>query len=68
MRIFEYYNPLKVSKYIKNLFDGRLYIKDISGFKFEKWKILMPKIHDNRHFSMMLKVNRQVLLLQSEIG
>ncbi|MEX0633956.1 DUF1107 family protein [Serratia ureilytica] len=31
-------------------------------------KILPPKIRDKRHFSVMSEVNRQVLLLQAEMG
>ncbi|NIG98970.1 MAG: DUF1107 domain-containing protein [Serratia symbiotica] len=68
MKIFQYYNPLKVGKYVKTLFRGRLYIKDIGAFEFDKEKILMPKIHDKRHISVMSEVNRQVLLLQSDMG
>ncbi|MGO2466265.1 MAG: DUF1107 family protein, partial [Serratia proteamaculans] len=34
MRIFQRYNPLKVAKYVKTLFRGRLYIKDVGAFEF----------------------------------
>lgn len=68
MRIFQRYNPLKVAKYVKTLFRGRLYIKDVGAFEFDEGKILPPKIRDKRHFSVMSEVNRQVLLLQAEMG
>ncbi|HFF8968965.1 DUF1107 domain-containing protein [Serratia marcescens] len=68
MRIFQRYNPLKVAKYVKTLFRGRLYIKDVGAFEFDEGKILPPKIRDKRHFSVMSEVNRQVLLLQTENG
>lgn len=38
MKIFQYYNPLKVEKYVKTLFRGQLYIKDIGAFEFDKGK------------------------------
>ncbi|HGM5492692.1 TPA: DUF1107 domain-containing protein [Serratia fonticola] len=68
MRIFQRYNPLKVATYVKTLFRGRLYIKDVGAFEFDKGKILLPKIRDKRHFNVMSEVNRQVLLLQTEMG
>jgi hypothetical protein len=68
MRIFQRYNPLKVAKYVKTLFRGRLNIKDVGAFEFDEGKILPPKIRDKRHFSVMSEVNRQVLLLQTEMG
>ncbi|BFO07852.1 Protein of uncharacterised function (DUF1107) [Serratia rubidaea] len=68
MRIFQRYNPLKIAKYVKTLFRGRLYIKDVGAFEFDKGRILVPKVRDKRHLSVMSEVNRQVLLLQSEMG
>lgn len=68
MRIFQRYNPLTVAKYVKTLFRGRLYIKDVGAFEFDKGKILIPKVRDKRHFSVMSEVNRQVLVLQAEMG
>lgn len=59
MRIFQRYNPLKVAKYVKTLFRGRLYIKDVGAFEFDEGKILPPKIRDKRHFSVMSEVNRR---------
>lgn len=38
MRIFQRYNPLKVAKYVKTLFRGRLYIKDVGAFEFDEGK------------------------------
>ena len=52
MKIFQRYNPLQVAKYVKILFRGRLYIKDVGAFEFDKGKIL----------------NRQVLRLQTEMA
>ncbi|MDN5679038.1 MAG: DUF1107 domain-containing protein [Ewingella sp.] len=68
MRIFQRYNPLKVAKYVKTLFRGRLYIKDVGAFEFDHGKILLPKVRDKRHFSVMSEVNRQVMHLQAEMG
>ncbi|WP_323098170.1 DUF1107 family protein, partial [Serratia marcescens] len=45
-----------------------LYIKDVGAFEFDEGKILPPKIRDKRHFSVMSEVNRQVQLLQAEVG
>ncbi|KEY59747.1 DUF1107 domain-containing protein [Serratia sp. DD3] len=68
MKIFQRYNPQRVAKYVKILFRGRLYIKDVGAFEFDKGKILLPKVRDLRHFSVMSEVNQQVSLLQAEIG
>ncbi len=43
MRIFQRYNPMKVAKYVKILFRGRLYIKDVGAFEFDQGKILSQK-------------------------
>lgn len=66
MKIFQQYNPLQIAKYVKILFKGRLYIRNIGAFEFDKGKILMPRVKDKRHFSVMSEVNRQVLRLQME--
>ncbi|MEX0445054.1 DUF1107 domain-containing protein [Xenorhabdus sp. SGI246] len=68
MKIFRHYNPLKIALYVKTLFRGRLYIKDMGAFEFNYGKILPPRIKDKRHFHVMSEVNQQVLLLQAEIG
>jgi hypothetical protein len=68
MKIFQRYNPLQVAKYVKILFRGRLYIKDVGAFEFDKGKILLPKVKDKQHFSVMSEVNRQVLRLQTEMA
>ena len=46
MKIFQRYNPLQVAKYVKILFRGRLYIKDVGAFEFDKGKILYPKVKE----------------------
>lgn len=66
MKIFQRYNPLQVAKYVKILFRGRLYIKDVGAFEFDKGKILIPKVKDKLHLSVMSEVNRQVMRLQTE--
>ena len=66
MKIFQRYNPLQVAKYVKILFRGRLYIKDVGAFEFDKGKILIPRIKDKLHFSVMSEVNRQVTLMQAD--
>ena len=68
MRIFQLYNPIKIAMYVKTLFRGRLYIKNMGAFEFDKGKILLPKVRDKRHFEVMSEVNRQVQRLQTEIG
>lgn len=68
MKIFQRYNPLKVAKYVKTLFRGRLYIKDVGAFEFDYGKILLPKVRDQLHFSVMAEVNREVIYLQAERG
>ncbi|AUG99610.1 DUF1107 domain-containing protein [Prodigiosinella confusarubida] len=68
MRIFERYNPMKVAKYVKTLFRGRLYIKGVGAFEFDYGKILLPKKQDKQHLVVMSEVNRQVLKLQAEMG
>ena len=35
MKIFQRYNPLQVAKYVKILFRGRLYIKDVGAFEVD---------------------------------
>ncbi|WAT00936.1 DUF1107 domain-containing protein [Rouxiella chamberiensis] len=66
MRIFQRYNPLIVAKYVKTLFRGRIYIKDVGAFEFDQGKILLPTIRDKRHFSVMSEVNKQIVHLQLE--
>ncbi|MGL4861221.1 MAG: DUF1107 domain-containing protein [Enterobacteriaceae bacterium] len=66
MRIFLRYNPLKIAKYVKTLFRGKLYIKDIGAFEFDKGRILLPKTKDKQQLNIMTEINRQVLLLQAE--
>ena len=61
MKIFQRYNPLQVAKYVKILFRGR-------AFEFDKGKILIPKVKDKQHLSVMSEVNRQVLRLQTEMA
>jgi hypothetical protein len=68
MKIFQRYNPLQVAKYVKILFRGRLYIKDVGAFEFDKGKILIPKVKDKQHLSVMSEVNRQVLRMQAEMA
>ncbi|MEX3021973.1 MULTISPECIES: DUF1107 domain-containing protein [Kluyvera] len=68
MKIFQRYNPFQVAKYVKTLFRGRLYIKDVGAFEFDKGKIVLPKIKDKQHLSVMSEVNRQVLRLQTEMA
>jgi hypothetical protein len=68
MKIFQRYNPLQVAKYVKILFRGRLYIKDVGAFEFDKGKILVPKVKDKQHLSVMSEVNRQVMRLQTEMA
>lgn len=68
MKIFRRYNPVLVAKYVKTLFRGRLYIKDVGAFEFDMGKILLPKIRDKRHLSAMSEINRQVIRLQMEIN
>lgn len=68
MKIYKRYNPLQVAKHVKTLFRGRLYIKDMGAFEFDKGRILLPRIRDRRHFSVMSEVNRQVLRLQTEFN
>ena len=67
MKIFQRYNPLQVAKYVKILFRGRLYIKDVGAFEFDKGKILIPKVN-KLHLSVMSEVNRQVMRLQTEMA
>ncbi len=64
MKIFQRYNPLQVAKYVKTLFRGRIYIKDVGAFEFDKGKILIPRIKDKQHYSVMSEVNRKVMQLQ----
>lgn len=68
MKIFQRYNPLQVAKYVKILFRGRFYIKGVGSFEFDKGKILVPRIKDKQHYSVMSEVNRQLLRLQSEFN
>ncbi|MFC3396563.1 DUF1107 domain-containing protein [Brenneria rubrifaciens] len=68
MKIFERYNPMKVAKYVKILFRGRLYIKGVGAFEFDYGKILLPKKQDKQHLLVMSEVNRQVVRLQAEMG
>ncbi|MCV9878500.1 DUF1107 domain-containing protein [Brenneria izbisi] len=68
MKIFERYNPMKVAKYVKTLFRGRLYIKGVGAFEFDYGKILLPQKQDKQHLLVMSEVNRQVIRLQAEMG
>ncbi|OON41813.1 hypothetical protein BTJ39_01240 [Izhakiella australiensis] len=66
MKIFKKYNPLQIAKYVKTLFRGRLYIHNVGAFEFDKGKILIPRVKDKQHLSVMSEINRQVLRLQLE--
>lgn len=66
LKIFQRYNPLQVAKYVKILFRGRLYIKNVGAFEFDKGKILIPRVKDKLHLSVMSEVNHQVTLMQAE--
>ncbi|VYU47383.1 DUF1107 domain-containing protein [Metakosakonia massiliensis] len=68
MKIFQRYNPRQVAKYVKILFRGRLYIKDVGAFEFDKGKILVPKVKDKQHYAVMSEVNRQVMHLNTEMA
>lgn len=68
MKIFQHYNPLQVAKYVKTLFRGRLYIKDVGAFEFDKGKILIPRVKDKQHYSVMSEVNRRVVQLQLDFN
>ena len=68
MKIFNRNNPFKIALYVKTLFSGRLYIKDFGAFEFNYGKILPPKVSDKRHYDVMSEVNKQVLLLRTELG
>ncbi len=37
-------------------------------FEFDKGKILIPKVKDKQHLSVMSEVNRQVMRLQTEMA
>lgn len=67
MKIFQRYNPLLVAKYVKTLFRGRLYIKDVGAFEFDMGRFF-PKVRDKRHLSAMSEINRQVTRLQAEMA
>ncbi len=66
MKIFQRYNPLQIARYVKTLFKGRLYIKDVGAFEFDKGKVMLPHVKDKQHLSVMSEINRQVLRLQAE--
>lgn len=68
MKIFRLYNPFLVAKYVKTLFKGRFYIKGIGAFEFDKGRILLPKVKDKLHLSVMSEVNRYVVRLQTELA
>ncbi|MDF7209977.1 DUF1107 domain-containing protein [Proteus mirabilis] len=68
MKIFNRYNPEKIALYVKTLFRGRFYIKEMGTFEFDYGKILLPKIKDKLHFNVMSEVNQQVVLLKAEMG
>ena len=40
MKIFQRYNPLQVAKYVKILFRGRLYIKDVGAFELDRKSVV----------------------------
>lgn len=57
-----------MAKYVKILFCGRLYIKDVGAFEFDKGKIFILKVKDKLHLLVMFEVNRQVMRLQTEMA
>ncbi|GAA0479699.1 MULTISPECIES: DUF1107 domain-containing protein [Tatumella] len=66
MKIFQRYNPLQIAKYVKILFKGRLYIRGIGAFDFDKGRLLLPTVKDKQQLNVMSEINRQVLRLQAE--
>jgi len=45
-----------------------MYIKDVGAFEFDKGKVLIPRVKDVQHLSVMSEINRQVLRLQAEFN
>lgn len=68
MKIFQRYNPRQVARYVKTLFKGHLYIKGVGAFEFDCGQIMLPRVRDKQHFSVMSEVNRQVLNLRTEFN
>ncbi|MCD3066197.1 DUF1107 family protein [Salmonella enterica subsp. enterica serovar Enteritidis] len=68
MKIFQRYNPLQVAKYVKILFRGRLYIKDVGAFEFDKGKILIPKVRDKLQLSVFSYFIGLFMRLQTEMA
>ena len=66
MKIFQRYNPLQIAKYVKTLFKGRLYIRGVGTFDFDKGRVLLPHVKDKQQLNVMSEINRQVLLLQAD--
>lgn len=66
MKIFQRYNPMQIAKYVKILFKGRLFIRGIGTFDFDRGKILLPAVRDKLQLNVMSEINRQVLRLQAE--
>ena len=64
MKIYNRYNPIQIARYVKTLFKGEIYIKDIGEFHFDQGKVLQPLNGDIQRLSIMSEINRQVSKLQ----
>ncbi|MBT0726069.1 DUF1107 domain-containing protein [Rosenbergiella australiborealis] len=64
MKIYKRYNPIQIARYVKTLFKGVIYIKDIGEFHFDQGRVLKPLNSDIQRLSIMSEINRQVNELQ----
>lgn len=66
MKVFQRYNPLQIAKYVKILFKGQIYIRDVGEFHFDQGRILLPEQRNRQLLNVMNEINRKVLKLQSD--
>ncbi len=66
MKVFQRYNPFQIAKYVKILFKGQLYIRDVGEFTFDQGRILLPEQRNRLSLNVMNEINRKVLKLQSD--
>lgn len=60
LRIFKSYRPIQVARFVKTLFRGRIYIKGVGVFEFDKGKLLLPSRNSKLKLLVMKEVNLQV--------
>ncbi|WP_432453476.1 MULTISPECIES: DUF1107 family protein [unclassified Agarivorans] len=61
MKIFSRYSPVKIARYVKAFFKGRLYIRGRGAYQFQNGKLAtLPNYKTGKHRQTVAEVNQQI--------